>query len=275
MTSVTGSGPIAITSSTGAHLTVPLSALSESGGAVTVNNWPVPADVGNNTRAANWASYLFKQGSLVDAPSVASAPAFVATATVPGAAGNGTTLTVSQVTAQNPSYTSTLKLEVDVSYTVDGLTPDNLGVTIGTVAGGGSKPGLVYLNGTVSATTGSDSPPTAPVGLAGGNFTVKTQGGDSWFVLSPAHSDDSPTNFTVSVSGTCDNFSITVAWNLIGPSQKLSDHASTFSDVIKITPPAGAGFGVPQSATPVTLSGGADPAGSTAAVAASATVLSA
>jgi hypothetical protein len=260
MASVQGTGPVAITTAKGAHLTIPLSALTYSQGAITISGWTAP-DSDTQTAAQNWASYLLGQSDLAPAPSPTTAPAgpaFLLEATHPGLLSSQISVAISGVTAANPPDASTIDMTVSVTNAYSGLTLATLGSTIGTSEGGGSQPGLVFLSsadppsdlpvGSASAVEFSGDPPKAVIACGNG-----TQ-----FTLTGVADIGTGTTFTVEVPApVAGKFELDVVWSLAVTDKKPSELPALFQSVVKITAPS-AGFGVPKELT-YPLTNGADP----------------
>lgn len=259
MASLLGTGPVAITTAQGAHLTIPLSALSYDGSAITITGWPpVPG-------AQDWVDYLFAEGQLLPFTPVGKAPpgnAFLVEATHPGLFSNAITLTISNVKPLNPPNMTTMDILVSVENDYPGLTKASLGEKIGTAAGGGSEPGLIYLSSADPPADLPDKSPT-PVAMTGTPAHADIAGGGGTaFTLGGVADIGADITYTVEVPAAPvgDAFDLKVVWSKSVANKTLADHAPLFASIIKITAPPG-GFGVPKADT-YTLQNGAD-AGST------------
>ena len=283
MASVQGTGPVAITSAKGAHLTVPLSAIQYDGKNVTIIWTPPDGDMANKDRAKYWATYLLGEGELQvhTAPATAPAgPAFLIEATHPGLFSNQITVSIANVTKLNPPDMSTMNMTVSVENDYSGLTLATLGSTIGTSEGGGSEPGLIFLS---SADPPTDKPvkSAAPVAMSGApvHADMASSGGTA-FTLGGVADIGAGTTFTVEVPAdpVGDAFKLKVVWSKTVTGKTLAEHATSFASIVKITPPPSGIFGIPavdpvtHSAT-IPIAGGADPGSTpTPAVPAKATV---
>jgi hypothetical protein len=292
MANLLGTGPVAITTATGAHLTIPLSALTYDGSAITFTGWPPagsPIDTAaNKTAAKNWVGYLFGQGELIaDTPggTALPGPAFLVEATEPGFLGNGIAFTISDVGAPaNPPAVTTMTLEVTVVNDYPGLTPATIANTIGTTAGGGSKPGLVHVvPGTIQMPDATPSP-IAFVAIPGAppqplQASVPGSGGTAFVLEAPPDGGAGKFEATVTLPATPDGtFDLNITWHKKA-TDTLANLPGLFAYVVKITAPPG-GFAVPavDSSTHIAtilFNGGTDPANVTSpAKPAGATVLS-
>lgn len=263
--SVLGSGPVAITSADGSHLTVPLNALKYDGGAVTVSNWPPPpkVDHGENALAAAWATYMVNQGELSPDNSVPllSGPAFYVEAVVPGSLGDSITLTISNVKPATPAAMTTLDLDVDITDIYLLQTTAGLKGTIGIAPGGGSEPGLVYaIDGSSPL---SDLPKKATASMKGtpSQAVFKDAGGTTVLTLA-APSDGGADIFDASIDGVTPlpapgTFTLSTHWKKTVAGKTLADMAVAFAAVIKITAPPG-DFGIPVEIPATPLKNGID-----------------
>ena len=147
MANVLGSGPVAITTSKGAHAIIPLNLVSydPATGNAVITGWTPPEGI-TVPAAAAWATYLLNQEELTVDTSPAAAPtppgpAFIAEAVHPGKdTHNKITLTFTDVpAAANPPSATSYQLDVTVENTYTGLnalTLDTLADVIGTTVGG-------------------------------------------------------------------------------------------------------------------------------------------
>jgi hypothetical protein len=161
MASVLGNGPLGFTTSNGAHVIVPLGAISFDAKQIVIDNGWAPPSGMTAKDAKDWASYLLDQGELaIDAASVTAptppGPAFLVAAVHPGDTSHSAiTLTVANANPvpANPPSTTSYKLDVVFESTYSGLTLETIAEVIGTSVDGGSQPGLVHLG----------SPPASPL----------------------------------------------------------------------------------------------------------------
>ncbi|HVZ53968.1 MAG TPA: hypothetical protein VG986_18510 [Pseudolabrys sp.] len=251
---------MAITTAKGAHLTIALSALTYSQGAITISGWTAP-DSDAQTAAQNWANYLLGEGELAPVPPVTTAPgvAFLLEAAHPGAMSSNVSVTISGVTKRNPPDASTLDMSVSVTNKYTGLKLETLGSTIGTTAGGGSAPGLVFLS---SADPPTDLPvkSASPVAMSGATPKADIAAGTGTAFTLTGVADIGPgITFTVAVPNdpVAGVFEIDVTWSLSVTNKRPSELPALFQSVVKITAPP-AGFGAPVEDT-YPLQGGADP----------------
>jgi hypothetical protein len=263
---VIGTGPVPVTTN-GAHKTIPLGALTfdANNNISFADDWPpgdTKADQATKQAAAMaWLNFLVQDAQLAPAATGATGktPAFLIEATHAGAAGNAITLTISDVMPQLPLETMTFDLEIDIVNTYAGLTLATIAGTIGTTAGSGSRPGLVFL--------GSAAPPTKlPDGVGNPMHVTGTpphadvkNGPDVAFTLDAPGDGGGAGTFDVEVSAPAadHSFDLKVTWKKKVVGKTLGDHAMAFGYVVEITKPLG-GYAVPAAGT-ITLSGGADP----------------
>jgi hypothetical protein len=271
MANVLGTGPVGFTSKTGAHLVIPLSALTlNSDSSVSIAaSWPKAGSPEDNaadkTAAQDWLNYLAREGNFqtaVSSVAVPPSPAFLATAVHPGdAAHNKVTLKIDNVTPANPPSVTIYQLDVTVENTYTGLTLDTLADTIGTAVDGGNKPGLVHLV----------TPPAPPPTLlpndaqtvafdtsAPAQATLVGAGPATAFVLEAPDSGGASA-FTAAVLNVVagKTFDLAVTWKKSNTGTGAS-HATAFASVVTIAKPAGGDYGIPPAGT-FTLTGGCDP----------------
>ena len=261
---VIGDGPVAITTKDGAHMTIPLGALSlDSNNQIVVGTWPPYSDLGSDpafkASVDGWLKFLVGQGELKPATSGAKAPAgpaFLVEATHVGATGNDIKLKISHVNPQVPPDTTTLDLEVSVVNTYTGLTLATIADTIGTSDGGGSKPGLVFL--AAPAPPLAHMPDAGVVHMTGLPPHADVMSGTDLAFTLGARPDGGGGTFDVEVTVHLpDTFDLKVTWTKPIANKTLLQHAAQFAYIVNIIKPPG-GFGVPDEVT-VTLSDGANP----------------
>jgi hypothetical protein len=267
MASVLGTGPLAVTTSTGAHAIIPLNLVSydpASGNAV-ITGWTPPAGI-TVQKATDWATYLLNEEELIvdRAPVVAPTPpgpAFLAEAVHPGnEAHNTITLTFTSVpAASNPPSATSYQLEVTVENTYSGLELATLADVIGTAVGGGSKPGLVHLV-TPPAPPPAKLPDSQTVLFAHTGAVMQAALATGSFTLEAPGDGGGATTFNVQVSNVADpKFDLKVTWKKSNTGTAAS-HATAFAYVLNISKPAGGDYGAPPAGThSYPLTGGGDP----------------
>jgi hypothetical protein len=262
-----GAGPVALTSDNGAHLTIPLSALTFENGAIKISGWP-PYDHAPNDPdgtafkqlVTDWLGYLVGQQLLKPDTSGAAAPAgpaFLVEAQHAGANGNDIALAISNVNPQVPPSTTTFDLTVDVTDTYKDLTLATIADIIGTSVDGGSKPGLVFLDTSVAPS--GKMPAAATVSLTGSPLRAQfADANNQPAVTLGAPGDGGGGTFSAQITVTAaDKFDLKVTWSKTLANKTIADHTVAFQYVVKLSKPLG-DYGVPKAET-ITLSGGADP----------------
>lgn len=267
MAQVFAPGPLAITTSTGAHKVVPLNMLSTtpSGKIEVSTEWVDASDSGLKKQAEDWANYLMSQGLLVvdtSLPPPPPGPPFFVKSAFPGTEGDGTVISIGSVTEAAQSDASTMKMGVKVTNSYTGLTLATIGDIIGETAGDGAKPGIVFLSsGTPTLMPDNDAfvfsgtaPPKADILKFGGGgiaFTLEAPGDGGGGTLTAEISNSTSGGTT---------FDLKITWERNETTEKkLSELADEFSYVVTITPPPNGIYGVPKSNSSVTLGGGEDP----------------
>jgi hypothetical protein len=267
MANVLGTGPVAVTTSNGAHAIIPLNLVTydPATGNAVITGWTPPAGI-TVQKATDWATYLLKEEEFRadTAPAAAPAPpgpAFLAEAVHPGREShNKITLTVTNAPAPaNPPSATSYQLDVTVENTYTGLTQATLADVIGTAVDGGSMPGLVHLV----------APPTLmPDDNQTVNFSTSTParatlvgaGPADAFVLEAPGDGGGATQFNAVVSGVAGSaFDLKITWKKSNTGTAAS-HATAFAYVLNISKPAGGDYRAPPAGTnSYALTGGGDP----------------
>jgi hypothetical protein len=270
-TPVLGSGPVEfvdLVDQPGKEWIIPLSLLGYDANGQIVLDAAIPAGLQNQLKP--WLKTLQDQG-VIKPGSTPSAPppplAMVINGVDKGAAGNQIQVQFSKV----DTGAGTFSAQVSALVTYQNVAPDKLTGLIGTSAGGGSSPCLVYVS--------SAGPPTLPAAIdsnlqgPGPTFTLDVPaqgGGGNAFTLHdkqdvPAAAD---THVTVSaVDAGKKTFTLAVGWQLskdgLTPANFQTD--ADFKYVIAVQNGDGGKVGMPTNST-VVLTGGQDPATATANV---------
>jgi hypothetical protein len=256
----------------GKHLMIPLSALYfDDKGVLKADRWPLYT--ANAASVDPFLKRLVKQGMLKAGATPAAKPAFSATSITTGATGLLTEIEISNV-APNAAVPadSKAKFKVTETHTHTNLKPADSKDVIGAAAGGGSRPGLVF----VSSAGVPELPKAGNYPLTGDPGTVaipKAAGaGDAFTLQSRAGGPDaSLTSVEVTdVNAAAGTFTLIVKWTKSANALKMTDLPATFAYVLTIAAPAG-GFLAPVAGKS-TLAAGSD-AVSVKAVAPSATIL--
>ncbi|HEX2039864.1 MAG TPA: hypothetical protein VHF47_09060 [Acidimicrobiales bacterium] len=254
------SAPIGFVDSQGKEHLIPAAALSfDASNALQLAYGPLTgADLAD---ATTFLEHLVSQGVIVAAAKPPPKVGLVITAKDPGSQTNNITLSVTAVHDDPTDATTKLfTATVTETDTYTGLTPATLASVIGSTAGGGTRPGLVFVttatpaapkNGTY--TLGGTGPYTADV-LKADNTTA--------FTLEGKANDAEAKRTTVSVvnDATGGTFTLTATWTKTATDIKVGDLAATFAYEITVAPaPGAAALAVPAPGT-VQLSGGSDAA---------------
>jgi hypothetical protein len=272
---VLGSAPIDITDpATGRQYSIPLRSLYFDGstGQIKADHWPEygAGSPGFKSAVDGWLGYLVKQSLLVSGTAPPPQPAFSIKARDTGSTGNFVTVKFESIVVdKNTPGNTTADVTVTETDTYTGLTAATVGNVIGTSAGGGSQPGLVFVasnNPTLPGAASGGKLQSAGVGKPfqfdfGGAFTVQAKRDDPEAANTQVDVKDIDTN--------AKTFTLTAVWQKKASGVKLSDLNTKFGYEIVVTAPAG-GFAPPAQGT-VTLTGGSD---AMAAAAAQATVVS-
>jgi len=273
---VLGSAPVDITdASTGRLFSIPLSSLYFDGstGQIKADHWPEYGSGSGSFKKAvdGWLAYLVKQSLLVSGTAPPPQPAFSIKARDTGSTGNFVTVDFENITVdKNTPGNTTADVIVTETDNYTGLNAATVGNVIGTSAGGGSRPGLVFV---------ASNNPTLPGAASGGKLQSAGAGKPfqfdfgGAFTVQAKHDEAEAVNTQVDVKDIDTNaktFTLTAVWQKKALGVKLSDLGTKFAYEIVVTPPAG-GFAPPASG-PVTLTGGSD---AIAAAPAQATVVSA
>jgi hypothetical protein len=262
-----GGSPITFLDSFGAQYSIPLSFVTfpTATGAPVVSTWPGWTGTPGSAQLNNvtgWLAYLVGQSLLSAAVLPLPPAAFTIAARDVGSSGNDITISFGTVTpnAATPAAT-TVDVTVTTKQVYAGLTVASLATVLGTVALGGTQPGLAFVSTPLA---------TMPTATAATNFTGTPLVFDipgSSGVLSPTHdaaaeaADAALLQAAISdVNAAASTFTLTLSWTKSQTAVPLSSLATTFAYLITITPPTGGFVYGPAAGSSVTLAGGTDPA---------------
>ncbi|HEY6390954.1 MAG TPA: hypothetical protein VIX89_06740 [Bryobacteraceae bacterium] len=241
---------------TGKQVSIPLSAVYFDGSAVKAEG-----DIYNQYKAAadDWLKYLASTGLLVADATPPAQPAMVISAASPGRNGNHIQITFSNFTPDANPANTTFNVLVAETDTYTGLTLATIQQVLGSVAGGGTDPGLVFVPGATPAVMPgvvTDLP------LMGDPATVKLpdgHGGDSFSVTAKGTGPDGAlTKVTIKDPNTgAGTFTLIANWSKPKSAIKVADIQTNFAYEIAVAAPA-TGTLLPPAPGTVTLSGGAD-----------------
>ena len=275
-TPVVGQSPLSM-SIKGQYVMLPLSALFfEDNGEINATLWPSYADPDTKSAVDAYLGRLILRGTLRPGAKPTAKPAFLAKAVSGGAAAQ-IAIDIANVTpdAADPSE-SAADFTVTETNTYIGLLPAKLMETIGTAAGGGTRPGLVFVTSAQVdlpkggvypmgvANAGDAAGVDVPAALgAGSAFTLQTRAKGADAVLTAIEIKDVDT-----AAGT---FTLVANWTKTAAALKMKVLADTFAYSMAITAPPD-GFLAP-AAGKTTLGGGSDPISAIAPTQASVIVL--
>ena len=268
MPAVLANGPIGFTDS-GQQKAIPLPDLYfDASGLIKADKWPPynssTAALKNSIDA--WLQHLVRNGDLVKDTQQTPAAAMVITAKDPGAAGNSIKIVVSNVredVANPPNKIFDVTVTETDTYT--GLTPATIKDLLGTAAGGGQKPGLVFISSAAApvlpaagANPLSTDPAKATINKADatpGAFDVTAKRGGVDGALTVVTIKD--------VVG--QTFTLVAVWTKSANGILPAAFSTQFAyEIVVSAPPGGGALLVPAPGTLV-LAGGADAQGPTAA----------
>jgi hypothetical protein len=263
-------GPISFLDANSNQQEIPLSAISFGPNGPDASSWPnYPA---NSGLIKQLLQQLVSQGLLTPSIPPPGSLALSITAAKPGAAGN-----VTQVTISNVSTTAnTMTVAVSATEVYPGLTTATLGAALGTTVA--TANGIVYLQ------TNNNQPPAAFTGNIGGadlNCAVPeaADASKTAFILAATDAADAADAANISVTVAPDpspatTFSLTATWNKsqndVTLAMLTAAATNPFGLLVTFTAPPGGPLPGPGT---VTLRGGANASSSSAATA-SATILS-
>jgi hypothetical protein len=246
----------------GRQMLLPLSTLYfDAGGALKAERWPSYA--ANKATLDPYLDALRARGVLTAGPATAPNPALKVEAKHGGTASIVVIVANVAPNANTPAD-GTADVTVTETNTYELLTPGTLKSRVGTAAGGGSSPGLVFVSSaaepllpkvmaeTAMAAVAAGGPATLEVpkrGAAGTAFSLQSRdaGADAILTTVAISSVDAP-------AGT---FTLVVKWTKRVTVTKLSALKAAFAYSVSIEPPDG-GIRTPSEGQQQ-LVGGADP----------------
>jgi hypothetical protein len=258
-TPVTGHGPIEFTDD-GEQVVIPLSDFYlDDNGALTSES-TLYTNATSKAAVDLWLKQLQADGEVKAATLPPPAPAMVITAKAPGAAGNNIVVTVSNVDAN----AGTFDAEVEEQETYEGLTKDTVKNVLGTAAGGGMSPGLVFVSSAGAPTQPANGvyPIIADPGGSGNYIADIGDGaGGTAFSAQSRAVDAEATNTVVEIKDANPNtFTLVATWKkpkAVG--LQPTGLQGSFTYEITVAAPAGGQLGLPAAGT-VALRGGANAA---------------
>jgi len=223
---------------------------------------PAGMPSGSSDAIGKWLTVLAREGIIKPDTQAPPIPAMVITAKDAGSAGNTIVVAITNVRPKPTDASKTIfDATVTETNTYVGLTPTTLKTTIGTVAGDGEKPGLVF----VSSAANSVQPKDGDYALTGEPAKVdvlKANGSAGGFELTAkaAGADGALTKATVSGAAdptAPDTFSLVVVWTKSAANIEASELQGQFAYEITVAAPPGGTLAAPAAGTYI-LSGGGE-----------------
>jgi hypothetical protein len=263
-----GGSPVAFTDDNGSQREIPLTQLFFDDNGINASNWAPYATY--KAIVDPWLASLVAQGLLAPGPAPSGRAALQVTAREGGAAGNAVS-----VSFANPNMAAgTVDVTVQAQQVWSMLTAGTITAVLGTGAGTGSQPGLVFVVPPPPQANAKPAAGTVPAAGTPAQFAVPQQGGGTAFTLQALYSDAADAAdaalLTVTVTPDGENpwFSLAVSWTKTRAGASVADlvSANPFAFLVAFAAPEGGLIGPPNAGT-LTLQGGTD----TPAVAAKAT----
>lgn len=258
---VVANGPISFSDTDGLAFSIPLSILYvDDNGTIKADSWP-PYDE-YQSLIDPWLAYLQEQGLIRQGEASAPVTAMIVKAKTTGAAGNTILLEINNL-HPDPADNSVTLFDVTVTEnnTYSGLSPATLKAMLGTAAGGGEKPGLVFVS-----SAGDPEMPKA------GSYPLMSGAGNTAASVEVPNADESATAFKVSARSkgaegnrttvtiedvTATAFTLVAEWTKTSANLKPGDVAGSFDYEITVDPPQDGALATP-AAGDYTLNGGVD-----------------
>lgn len=260
---VVANGPISFSDAQGRAFSIPLSLLYfDGGGTIQADTWPLYGD--HQALIDDWLPYLQEQGLIREGEAPAPVEAMIVKAQDPGAAGNTILLNIGNV-HPDPADNTVTRFDATVTETnsYPGLAVETVKTVLGTGAGSGSKPGLVF----VSSAGDPELPKAGSYPLAGGgagtpatadipnqdesatafSLTARKEGGDGDLITVEINAVDTAAS----------TFTLTATWAKSATDLEAGELAAAFDYEITVDPPASGTLAAP-AAGEYALSGGAD-----------------
>jgi hypothetical protein len=270
MPAVLANGPVGFTD-TGQQKVIPLPDLyfDITSGAIKADKWP-PYKTSSNQAFKDsidaWLQHLVLNGDLVKDRAESPPAAMLITAKDAGASGNSIIIVVSNVrddTATPPNKIFDMSLTETDTYT--GLTPTTITDVLGTTAGGGKKPGLVF----VSSAAAPVLPAPGANPLVGDPATVTIDKADTtpgaFDVTAKRGGVDGALTVVTIKDVVGQTFTLVAVWTKSANGIAAAAVATQFAYEINVSAPPGGGAILAPAPGTLVLSGGADAQGPAAA----------
>lgn len=260
---VVANGPISFSDAQGRAFTIPLALLYfDATGAIQADKWPLYGD--HQALIDDWLPYLQDQGVIREGEASAPVEAMIVKAKTSGAAGNTILLSIENL-HPDPADNTIMLFDATVTETnaYAGLAPDTVKTVVGAAAGGGSRPGLVF----VSSAGDPELPKAGDYPLAGGGAGVastvdipnQAETATAFSVSARADGAEGD-NTTVTIEGVdavASTFTLAAVWTKSAADLEAGELAAAFDYEIAVDPPAGGAVVVPAPGE-YALNGGAD-----------------
>lgn len=268
MTAVLANGPVTFTDDKGSQMAIPLPDLYFDATNIKADKWPPYKDSASQAFKDSvdaWLQYLVRNGELVKDTQAVTGDAMLITAKSPGATGNSIKIVISNIRDDaNVPPNKIFDVTVTETDSYSGLTPATIKDVIGTAAGTGTKPGLVFVSSAAAPAlpVAGDSP------LAGAPAKVKLKQADAStaFEVQAKDADADGANTVVTIKNIAgQSFDMVVVWNKTKTGIKASEMQTNFGYELAVAaPPSGTTILTPAPGA-IVLSGGADAQGPTKA----------
>lgn len=268
MTAVLANGPVTFTDDKGSQMAIPLPDLYFDAANIKADKWPPyknSASQAFKDSVDAWLQYLVRNGELVKDSQAVTGDAMLITAKSPGATGNTIKIVVTNI-RDDATVPPNKIFDVTVTETdtYSGLTPATVKDVIGTAAGTGTQPGLVFVSS--AAAPGLPAAGDNPLTGAPAKVKIKQADATTAFEVQAKDADAAGANTVVTIKNISgESFDLVAVWNKTKTGIKASDMQTEFGYEITVAaPPSGASILTPATGA-IVLSGGADAQGPTRA----------
>ncbi len=247
--------------STSSQLSIPTSLIYFEDGSA---KFTPPAGMSASTSAdiTKWLAALAREGILTSDAQAPPVPAMVISAKSAGSAGNSIEVEITNVRPKPADATKTIfDITLTETNTYELLKPQTVKAVVGTAAGGGDKPGLVFVSSGGNPSQPKDGvypmtgdPATADIAKADGSagafvLTTKAGGADAALTKVTISAATDPAN-----PGT---FTLEAVWTKAAAGIEPADLVAALGYEITVAPPDGGAL-APPAAGGYALSGGGE-----------------